>query len=108
MEIQTNENGEITAYTLVGGVENGQDYAGTVPDDFADAFKPGWYKLVDGEIMVNPDYTEPTVEVPSGPTEQDRINAQLLKSTAQNAAANAAILKQLATIASAGTDTEEA
>lgn len=108
MEIQTNEKCEITAYALVGRVEDGKEHIGDVPENFESNFKPGRYKLTDGLIVANPDYQEPTSEVPNGPTEQDRINTQLLKSTAQNAAANAAIVKQLATIASAGTDTEEA
>lgn len=108
MKLILDENNVITGAISLSSGTQGVDYDGATPDDFEINFKPGWYKLDNGVIVVNPDYTEPTVDVPSGPTEQDRINAQLLKSTAQNAAANAAIVKQLATIASAGTDKEEA
>lgn len=66
-------------------------------------------KLTGGHLVVDSDYVppvEPTETAPQ-PSQQDQINAQLLKQTAANAAANAAIVKQLATITAAGTDTNK-
>lgn len=57
-------------------------------------------KLVSGHLTLAADYVAPADPEPEAPqpSAQDQINAQLLKQTAHNAAANAAIMKQLATI----------
>lgn len=59
----------------------------------------GFTKLIDGKLVVDADYTppEPPVFVDQ-PTEQDQINAELLKTTAQLQLDNAALLKEIASI----------
>lgn len=66
----------------------------------------GHTKLINGELVVDADYTSPVMEMPNPmPSARDQINAQLLKQTATNAAANAAIMKQIATMAAGYTTT---
>ena len=57
-------------------------------------------KLVSGHLTLAADYVAPVEPEPEAPqpSTQDQINATLMKQTAQNAAANAAIMKQLAII----------
>lgn len=65
-------------------------------------------KLVSGHLTLAVDYVAPADPEPEAPqpSQQDQINATLMKQTAQNAAANAAIMKQLATITAAETAKE--
>ena len=65
-------------------------------------------KLTDGHLVVDSDYVPPVAPTPAAPqpSQQDQINATLMKQTAQNAAANAAIMKQLATITATETTKE--
>lgn len=65
-------------------------------------------KLVSGHLTLAADYVAPADPEPEAPqpSQQDQINATLMKQTAQNAAANAAIMKQLATITAAETAKE--
>lgn len=65
-------------------------------------------KLVSGHLTLADDYVVPAGPEPEAPqpSQQDQINATLMKQTAQNAAANAAIMKQLATITAAETAKE--
>lgn len=65
-------------------------------------------KLVSGHLTLAADYVAPADPDPEAPqpSQQDQINATLMKQTAQNAAANAAIMKQLATITAAETAKE--
>lgn len=68
----------------------------------------GVTKLVSGHLTLAADYVAPADPEPEAPqpSQQDQINATLLKKTAQNAAANAAIMKQLETITAAETAKE--
>lgn len=81
MQIRINENNEITDYVGVGSIEGGQEYTGEVPEAFYLNFKPSYYLLQDSEIIVNPNYEEPAIDVseaetPSGPSpEMLAINA---------------------------------
>lgn len=65
-------------------------------------------KLVSGHLTLAADYVTPVEPEPEAPqpSTQDQINATLLKQTAQNAVANAAIMKQLATITATETTKE--
>lgn len=65
-------------------------------------------KLVSGHLTLAADYVAPADPEPEAPqpSQQDQINATLMKQTAQNAADNAAIMKQLATITAAETAKE--
>lgn len=78
MFILVNNNNEITAYSDCGGIEGSIEFRGSVPDDFKSDFKPKFYLLQNNEIVVNPNYQEPTVDIPetSGPSpEMLAINA---------------------------------
>ncbi|SMH68992.1 Putative prophage protein [Latilactobacillus curvatus] len=81
MQILINKNQEITAYAIEGGLVNGVGHVGDIPDDFEDNFKPSFYLLQNNEIVLNPDYVEPTPPKPNtGPTtEQVMINQLGLK-----------------------------
>lgn len=80
--------------------------------DLADAEEAkiviGHSKLTGSTVAVDADYVAPADPEPEAPqpSQQDQINATLMKQTAQNAAANAAIMKQLATITAAETAKE--
>lgn len=67
MQIRINENNEITDYVGVGSIEGGQEYTGEVPEEFYLNFKPSYYLLQDNEIVINPNYEEPTAEIPETP-----------------------------------------
>lgn len=63
----------------------------------------GHTKLINGELVVDADYTPPEPPKFVGqPTEQDQINAELLKTTAQLQLDNATLLKEIATIKAGG------
>lgn len=63
INIKVNENNEITAYAIIGGV-SGIDISITVlPDGFKENFDSKYYLYVDGNIETNPDYVKPEIHV---------------------------------------------
>ncbi|EOA09451.1 DUF2977 domain-containing protein [Pediococcus acidilactici] len=82
MKLLLNEKNEISNYILLGDIDGTVEYDGEIPDDFEDSFKPTFYMLKDGEIVENPDYVEPKPPVIS-PSEQDKINAQIMLTQAK-------------------------
>jgi hypothetical protein len=70
MVIKVDSNNIITSWCAVGGIEGGIT-VDSIPDEVQNA-PIGYYKYVDGEFVVNPDYTEPTAE-PTLTTEQRLI-----------------------------------
>lgn len=95
MYLRLNDSNEIEGFATFGTLDDGKEYTGDVPDDFETSFKPGWYKLTNGKIVINFDYQEPIL-ASVGPTAQDLLNADVLKQVAANTVATAAIMKQLA------------
>lgn len=80
MQILTNDKQEIMAYVILGSIDGAIEYNGVVPDYFESQFKPKFYVLKNGEIRINPNYIEPSNEVPSQAlTQQDEINAHFFK-----------------------------
>lgn len=79
MKIKMNEKNEITEYAVIGGLTNSIEISDDLePSDFEDNFKSGYYLFQDDQIIVNPNYQEPTVDIPelSGPSpEMLAINA---------------------------------
>lgn len=78
MKLQINKAYEIVAYATDGDVDNSIDCQSALPDDFEANFKPKFYLLQNGQIIVNPNYEEPAVDIPelSGPSpEMLAINA---------------------------------
>ena len=74
MQILLNQNNEIIAYAVSGGIER-EGYKtltiedNQVPDSFRELFKPSFYIFENGEIKLNPNYHEETekVELPETP-----------------------------------------
>lgn len=61
INIKVNENNEITAYAIIGGV-NGIDISiDILPDSFRENFDSKYYLYVDGKIKTNPDYVAPEI-----------------------------------------------
>lgn len=81
MQIKINEKNEITEYASVGALSDGIEIGnGLKPLDFEVNFKPSFYLYQDNQIIVNPNYEEPSIEIPvpepSGPSpEMLAINA---------------------------------
>lgn len=63
INIKVNENNEVTAYAIIGGV-NGIDISiDVLPDNFRENFDARYFLYVDGEITVNPDYVAPEIHL---------------------------------------------
>ncbi|MBF7112582.1 DUF2977 domain-containing protein [Pediococcus pentosaceus] len=103
MKLELNEKNEIISYLKYGGVDgiNFMEFDGVIPDDFEKDFKPYFYLLQNDEIVENPDYVELEPLV-IGPSEQDKINAQIMlnqaKQKKEQDAFNAQVLLQIAKI----------
>ena len=101
MLIKVNAEKVILEYSTVGGLPDSIEYDGIVPDDFEAKFKPSFYMLQDDQIIENSNYVEPTVQIPdTGPSDQEKINAQLMLNQATQKqtqdAFNAQVLIQIA------------
>lgn len=102
MKIEVNDNNEIVAYTKHGGIlgdnliEIQED---KLPDGFYENYKPCFYLLKNDEVVENPNYVAPQPLV-IGPSQQDKINAQIMLNQAKQKAEqdkfNAQILLKLA------------
>lgn len=80
MQLKLDDNNIITAYATLGGLVDGVNYDGVVPEKFAETFEPMLYMLVDDTIVINSNYTLPS-ELPLT-NQQDEINALFLKELA--------------------------
>lgn len=69
----------IVDYAIGSGLvgDNVVQYSGNIPDDFYSKFKPYFYLLENDAIVENPDYVAPEPPV-IGPSQQDKINAQIM------------------------------
>lgn len=76
MRFIINARNEITSYITMGDMPSSIEYRGAIPDDFEANFKPSFYLFKNNEIVLNPNYVEPTPPKPTtGPTtEQVMIN----------------------------------
>lgn len=90
MQILLNQNNEIIAYAVSGGIER-EGYKtltiedNQVPDSFRELFKPSFYIFENGEIKLNPNFHEeekgeipetpqtPSVELPTSDKELRRM-----------------------------------
>lgn len=78
MQFDLSESKEILAYATLGGLTDGVEVHDPVlPDDFEENFKPSFYLLQNGAVIVNPNYVAPVEPAPdSGPTaEQESLTA---------------------------------
>lgn len=72
MIIQANESNEIIGYSIVGCIEDAIKIDDKiVPDSFFESFKSGYYLYQNNEIVINPNYKEPTVEIPEAPEQPE-------------------------------------
>lgn len=102
MKIELNENNEIVSYVKQGGIV-GVDLVNfdtnKLPDGFYENYKPSFYLLENNEIVENPNYVAPNPPKP-GPSQQDKINSQIMLTQAKQKAEqdkfNAQILLKLA------------
>lgn len=78
------KNNVITDYAQGSGLvgDNVVQYSGNIPDDFYSNFKPSFYMLQDDKIIENSNYVAPEPPV-IGPSEQDKINAQIMLTQAK-------------------------
>jgi hypothetical protein len=94
------KNNVITDYAKGNGLvdDNVVQFSGNIPDDFYSNFKPSFYLLENDAIVENPDYAAPEPPV-IGPSQQDKINAQIMLNQAKQKAEqdkfNAQILLKL-------------
>ncbi|MEE6669703.1 DUF2977 domain-containing protein [Pediococcus acidilactici] len=74
----------IVDYAIGSGLvgDNVVQYSGNIPDDFYSKFKPSFYLLENNEIVENPNYVAPEPPV-IGPSEQNKINAQIMLNQAK-------------------------
>lgn len=63
INIKVNENNEITAYAIIGGVSGIDIPTDVLPDNFKGDFDAKYFLYVDGEITVNPDYVAPEIHI---------------------------------------------
>lgn len=60
MQITVNNNQEVTAYALIGGLAGGVEVAeAALPADFSSVFAPSYYLFQNGAFTVNPNYVAP-------------------------------------------------
>lgn len=102
MLLVLDNNNCIVKYSVIGGLSDSNVVKfddEKLPEDFDVKFKPLFYKLENDEIVENPDYVVPESPV-IGPSEQDKINAQIMLNQANQKANqdkfNAQILLKLA------------
>lgn len=85
MKVKVNDNNEIVAYVKYGDIlgDNLIEFEGNkIPDDFYENYKPSFYLLQNNEIVENPNYVAPKpLEIE--PSEQDKINAQVMLNQAK-------------------------
>lgn len=68
MEIRLNDENEIREFSIVGGLSDGIEVEDSIkPVDFDYLFKPSYYLYQDNQIIVNPNYEEPSIEIPETP-----------------------------------------
>lgn len=63
INIKVNENNEITAYAIIGGVSGVDIPVDILPDNFKENFDSKYYLYVDGNIETNPDYVAPEIHL---------------------------------------------
>lgn len=59
VNIKVNENNEIMAYAIIGGVSGVDIPITALPDSFIENFDSKYYLYIEGTIKVNPDYVAP-------------------------------------------------
>lgn len=72
MQITVNNNQEVTAYALIGGLAGGVEVAeAALPADFSSVFAPSYYLFKNGAFTVNPNYVVPVATTVVNETPSD-------------------------------------
>lgn len=100
LQLELSDKNEILQYATIGELANAVECdIKNMPDDFHTNFEPRFYLFESGDIIKNPDYVAPEPPV-IGPSQQDKINAQIMLNQAKQKADqdkfNAQILLKLA------------
>ncbi|WP_087842080.1 DUF2977 domain-containing protein [Lactiplantibacillus plantarum] len=101
MQFDINENKEILAYAILGGLTDGVEVHDPVlPDDFEENFKPSFYLLQNGTVVANQNYVasvEPTPDIrPTAEQESMTAIAQQMADQQQHIASLEQALTALA------------
>ncbi|MDV2912343.1 DUF2977 domain-containing protein [Pediococcus acidilactici] len=85
IKFELNDKNEIISYVKQGGIV-GVDLVNfddnKLPDGFYENYKPSFYLLENNEIVENPNYV--ALNPPkTGPSQQDKINAQIMLTQAK-------------------------
>ncbi|MBF7122813.1 DUF2977 domain-containing protein [Pediococcus pentosaceus] len=76
MKLLLDDKKIIIGMAVIGSIEGAIDYSGLIPDGFEEQFKPNFYMLKNNLITENPDYVEPSNDVPTGPNSLQQIVMQ--------------------------------
>ncbi|WIL71474.1 DUF2977 domain-containing protein [Pediococcus acidilactici] len=99
MQLIVNDNNEITAYATVGNI-GGIECTGDIPNNFYSDFKPAFFLFKDGKIYENPNYIEPSNDIPDTPSKADTaiaaLTLQVAKQSEKQDEFNAQLLLKLA------------
>lgn len=79
MIININNEKEIMGYAMTGELGESIQFDGIIPDEFYDNFKPRFYLFKNNQIIINPNYSDSTIEAPTptGPTTEQLMINQL-------------------------------
>lgn len=104
MQFEINNNQEILAYATLGGFTDGVEvHDPVIPDDFEKNFKPSFYLLQNGAVVVNPNYVapvEPTLD--SGPTADQESLTSMAQQMADQQQQIASLEQALTALAQGG------
>ncbi|MBF7119482.1 DUF2977 domain-containing protein [Pediococcus pentosaceus] len=82
LQLELNDKNEILQYATIGELANAVECdIKNMPDDFHTNFEPCFYLFESGDIIENPDYVAPEPVI--GPSQQDKINAQIMLTQAK-------------------------
>ena len=65
MKILLNDSQEIVGYASFGELNGSIEFTGSVPKGFKENFKQSYYLYQDSKIVVNPNYEEPSIDIPT-------------------------------------------
>lgn len=104
MQFEINENKEILAYATLGRFTDGVEVdSPVIPDDFEEKFKPSFYLLQNGTIIVNPNYVAPVESTPdSGPTAEQKSLTAMAQQVADQQKHIASLEQALTALAEGG------
>ncbi|XZO08202.1 DUF2977 domain-containing protein [Weissella paramesenteroides] len=103
MKLILDDQNLIVGFSVVGNLEDATDFNGVMPDGFFDAFVPNKFILKDEVIVLNEQFHEPILDIPSVDGVDvvkgiSDLTRQIATGKVIQSQTNANFLKQLATI----------